>query len=146
MEKKIIKEKPVKKAPKESKFMETMGRRKTSAARIRMWTQGTKEFLVNDKPVEQYFKTMDLQKIVDSALAEVGCSDQFKISVKVRGGGFHSQAEAVRHGLAKVLVDFNNTFRKKLKSAGFLTRDSRMRERKKPGLKRARKAPQWSKR
>ena len=132
--------------PKLSRFLETIGKRKTAKARVRIWTQGKKDFLVNEKSCKDYFPGLELQKIIESPLKEMNCLDQFKISVKIKGGGFHSQAEALRHGLSKALVLFNPTFRKKLKKRGFLTRDSRMRERKKFGLKRARRAPQWSKR
>jgi small subunit ribosomal protein S9 len=76
----------------------------------------------------------------------MNCLDKFRVMVKVKGGGFHAQAEAVRHGVSRALTLFNPDFRKKMKKAGFLTRDSRMRERKKFGLKRARRAPQWQKR
>jgi small subunit ribosomal protein S9 len=141
--KKVKKEKEVEK-PK--RYFETVGRRKTAVARIRLFTQGEKAFLVNTKPLENYFPNFELQEIVLSPLKKMNCLDRFRILAKVKGGGFHAQAEAVRHGLAKSLTLFNPDFRKRLKKAGFLTRDSRMRERKKFGLKRARRAPQWKKR
>ena len=141
--KKIEKPKP---ESKPAKYLEAVGRRKTAVARVRLFTAGGKSFLVNQKPLEVYFPTFELQQIVKAALAKMNCLDQFKVSVMVRGGGYHSQAEAVRHGLARALVLFNVDFRKRLKKAGFLRRDARMRERKKFGLKRARRAPQWSKR
>lgn len=153
--KKAKKEKPVKKAKKAkkekevkktTKYFETMGRRKTGVARIRLFTQGEKIFLVNEKPLERYFPTLELQEIILSPLKKINCLDRFRIIVKVKGGGYHAQAEAIRYGLAKALTIFNPDFRKRLKKAGFLTRDSRMRERKKFGLKRARRAPQWQKR
>lgn len=128
------------------KYFEAVGRRKTSQARIRLFTQGDKEIKVNEKSFDIYFATSDLQKIVESPLEIIKSSDKFRVSVKVKGGGIHSQAEAVRHGISRALCLLNPYFRKKLKKAGFLTRDSRMRERKKFGLKRARRAPQWSKR
>ena len=81
-----------------------------------------------------------------ASLVKMKCLDKFKVTVLVNGGGSNAQAEAVRHGTARVLVDFNNNFKKRLRKVGFLTRDSRMRERKKFGLKRARKSPQWAKR
>jgi small subunit ribosomal protein S9 len=103
-------------------------------------------FLVNEKPYNIYFPTFELQQIALASLEKMKCLDKFRVLVKVKGGGFHSQAEAVRHGIARALVKFNPDFKKRLKRAGYLTRDSRMRERKKFGLKRARRAPQWQKR
>jgi small subunit ribosomal protein S9 len=140
------KEKKPKEVKKVLKYFEGIGRRKTSVARVRLFSQGEKTFLVNGKPYEEYFPTFELREVVLSSLKKVGYLDKFRVSVKVRGGGVSAQAEAVRHGLAKALILFNPDFRKQLKRAGFLTRDSRMRERKKFGLKRARRAPQWQKR
>jgi len=128
------------------KYFEGIGRRKTTGARVRLFTQGEKIFLVNEKPLEKYFPTFELQQITLSPLQKMNCLDKFRISVRVKGGGIHSQAEAVRHGITRALVLFNPDFKKKLKKAGYLTRDPRMRERKKFGLKRARRAPQWQKR
>ena len=127
-------------------YFESLGRRKTSAARVRISEKGEKGIFINDKPYQAYFPSLELQEIILSPLKMMSCLDTFRISVKVNGGGIHSQAEAVRHGVARALVLFNADFRKRLKKAGFLTRDSRMRERKKFGLKRARRAPQWRKR
>lgn len=127
------------------RYFEAVGRRKTSVARVRLFTKAG-DFSVNDKPYGTYFPTLDLQKIVEDALQKMKLFGRFRVSVKVSGGGIHSQAEAVRHGLARCLVKFNQDFRKRLKRAGFLKRDPRMRERKKFGLKKARKAPQWAKR
>ena len=140
-------EKPIKKPIKKpAKYHETIGRRKTAVARVRLSHQGEKAFTVNQKPYQKYFPTQELQKIVIAPLETMNANERFKISVLVKGGGFHAQAEAVRHGLARALTLFNATFRKRLKKAGYLSRDSRMRERKKFGLKRARRAPQWRKR
>ncbi len=132
--------------PKAERYIEAVGRRKSAVARVRFWVKGNKEFLVNNKNYQDYFPNFDLQKIILSPLDIAGKEDSFKISAKVKGGGRHGQAEAVRHGLSRVLEKLNSNFRKPLKQAGFLTRDPRMRERKKFGLKRARKGPQWSKR
>jgi len=129
-----------------SRYFEAVGRRKTSIARIRLFTKGDKEFIVNDKPFKLYFPTIDLQQTAASAFEKMKCLDKFRVEVKVSGGGVHSQAEAVRHAAARALVDFNADFRKRLRKVGYLTRDPRMRERKKFGLKRARRAPQWAKR
>lgn len=131
---------------KPERYFEAIGRRKTSAAKARLFTRGDKVFLVNGKPYNVYFPTFELQQLALASLEKMKCQDKFRILVKVNGGGIHSQAEAVRHGIARALVEFNPDFKKRLKRAGFLTRDSRMRERKKFGLKRARRAPQWRKR
>jgi len=127
-------------------YFKAIGRRKTAIARIRLFTQGDKTILVNDKPYKEYFPILELQQIVDSAFDKMKALDKFKVIAKVKGGGFHAQAEAIRHGISRALVDFNPDFRKRLRRVGYLTRDPRMRERKKFGLKRARRAPQWSKR
>lgn len=156
-EKKVIKKDPKKvvkkrvkeksEAPKKvNKYYSAIGRRKTAVARIRLFTQGKKEFLVNDKPYKDYFPTLELQKIASASLETMKCLERFYISAKVKGGGVHSQAEAIRHGIARALILFNSNFHKRLKKVGYLTRDPRMRERKKFGLKRARRAPQWQKR
>lgn len=127
-------------------YFESVGRRKTSFARIRILSSGDKDILVNGKQYKLYFPTLDLQEIILSPLRLMNCLDKFRISIKTAGGGIHSQAEAARHGIARALILFNADFRKRLKKAGYLTRDPRMRERKKFGLKRARRAPQWRKR
>ena len=145
--KKIIKKEVKKFATKSSKkspakYLETIGRRKTSQARVRLFTQGDKkEIKINEKPFDTYFVTPELQKIIESPLKVVDSLDKFAISIRVKGGGIHSQAEAVRHGISRALCLLDPSFKKKLRKKGFLTRDSRMRERKKFGLKRARRAP-----
>lgn len=144
--KKKIAKKVTKAKTKPAKYFEAVGRRKTAVARVRLFTQGEKEILVNEKPYRVFFPSSELQQIVSSSLDKMRALDKFRVSVKVKGGGFHAQAEAVRHGIARALVKFNPEFRKRLRRAGYLTRDSRMRERKKFGLKRARRAPQWQKR
>ena len=150
--KKVTKKPIVKKVEKpevvarQVKYLEGVGRRKTAVARVRLIPQGEKAFLVNGKSINTYFPAIELQQTARAALERMSCLDKFGISVKVRGGGITAQAEAIRHGIARALVLFNPDFRKRLNKAGFLTRDPRMRERKKFGLKRARRAPQWSKR
>jgi len=144
-------EKPTITLPKPEKYFEGIGRRKTAIARVRLFTlrssgEDEKIFLVNEKPIEKYFPTFELQQISKAALETMKCLDKFRVSVIVRGGGVKAQAEAIRHGTARALVLFNPDFRKRLKKAGYLKRDPRMRERKKFGLKRARRAPQWQKR
>ena len=133
-------------ASKPDRYFEAIGRRKTAVARVRLFTRGDKAFSINGKPYQEYFILKEDQEISTSSMKKMKCLDKFRVSAIVKGGGHHAQAEAVRHGTARVLVDFNNNFRKRLRKAGFLTRDPRMRERKKFGLKRARKAPQFSKR
>lgn len=138
------------KAPKVAKtvarYIEAVGRRKTSSARVRI-TEGTKEGVtVNDKTVAEYFPTAELQSIVAEALEKSKVIGKFVVTVKVVGGGIHSQAEALRHGLSRAIVKYDEETRKRLKKLGFLKRDPRMKERRKFGLKKARKAPQWSKR
>lgn len=142
--KEVKKEKKV--IVKPERYLQSEGKRKTSIARVRMWTKGEKEFLVNGKPLEKYFSILELQKTALASLEKMKCLTKFRVSVIVKGGGISSQAEAIRHGIAKILVIFNPDFRKRLKKAGFLRRDSRIRERKKFGLRRARRAKQWSKR
>ena len=133
-------------AAKPDKYYEATGRRKTAVARVRLFTRGEKQFLVNGKPYQEYFPLAQDQDTVTASMRKMKCLDKFKVTVLVNGGGRSAQAEAVRHGTARVLVDFNNNFKKRLRKVGYLTRDPRMRERKKFGLKRARKSPQWAKR
>lgn len=129
-----------------NKYIETVGRRKTSIARVRITESSKNSFQVNKLTLDEFFKTAEQRKIATEALAISGLSQKFIVTVVVKGGGMNSQAEAVRHGLARAIVDFESTTRKALKSAKFLKRDPRSKERRKFGLKKARKAPQWSKR
>jgi len=131
---------------KSGRFYEAVGRRKTAVARVRIFTQGEKNIEVNGRSFRDYFPTKELQQVAESSLKKMKAEEKFRVSAVVKGGGMHSQAEAVRHGVARALVKFNPDFRKRLRRASYLTRDPRMRERKKFGLKRARKAPQWAKR
>lgn len=140
------KEEVTEKVSKSPRYCEAIGRRKTAVARVRLFTQGEKTILVNEKSYKDYFPTLELQQVVTASLEKMKSMDRFRVLVKVRGGGVHAQAEATRHGISRTLVEFNPDFRKRLRRAGYLTRDPRMRERKKFGLKRARRAPQWSKR
>lgn len=130
---------------KQDRYFEAVGRRKTAVARTRLFTKPG-DFTVNDKLYSSYFSTPELLKIAEDALQKMKLFGRFKVSARVSGGGLHAQAEALRMGLARCLVKFNPDFRKRLRRANFLKRDSRTKERKKPGLKRARKAPQWAKR
>jgi len=131
---------------KADRYYEAVGRRKTAIARVRLYTRGDKVFLVNEKPFEQYFKGVEYKNVVEAPFVKMNCTDRFRITARVMGGGINAQAEALRHGITRALVMFNADFKKRLKKSGYLTRDSRMKERKKPGLKKARRAPQWAKR
>jgi small subunit ribosomal protein S9 len=128
------------------KYIETIGRRKTATARVRLSHASKNTFSINEKELAVYFPTEELQKIVTDPFVSLEGKNHFSVSVKVSGGGIHSQAEAVRHGIARALVKENEEDKTKLKQAGFLKRDPRAKERRKFGLKKARKAPQWSKR
>lgn len=144
----IKKEKKVKKEKKEEAaiYFEAVGRRKTSVARARLFKGGEPDILINGKKLNDYFATKELQNIVEDPMKKMKLEKAFNITAKISGGGIHSQAEALRHAISRALVKFNIEFRKKLKKAEFLKRDPRMKERRKFGLKKARKAPQWSKR
>lgn len=128
------------------RYYEAVGRRKRAVARVRLFTRGGKEFVVNEKEYTKYFSTAELAGVADGALRKMKVADKFGVSVRVSGGGVNGQAEAVRLGIARALVKFNQDFRKRLKRAGYLRRDPREVERKKFGLKKARRAPQWAKR
>jgi len=128
------------------KYIETVGRRKTSIARVRITEASKNSVLVNDRAFEEYFPTKELQNTVKEAQKEAKLEQKFKITVHVKSGGISSQAGAVRHGIARALVAWDENLRKAMKAPGFLKRDARMKERRKFGLKKARKAPQWSKR
>jgi len=121
------------------------GRRKTATARVRLY-EGSGQAVINGKPAKTYLSPASLLDVVIQPLVAVGMKDRFDISVVVAGGGPRSQADAIRHGVARALLDVDLALRKTLKSAGLLTRDPRAKERKKPGLKRARRAPQFAKR
>ena len=127
------------------RYFEAVGRRKTAIARARLFTKAG-DFSVNSRSYTVYFPSPELQRIAEDALKKMKLWERFRVSVKVSGGGSHSQAEATRHALARCLIKFNPDFRKRLKRAGFLKRDPRAKERKKFGLKKARRAPQWNKR
>ena len=126
------------------KYIEGIGRRKTSVARVRV-VEGKGDIVINDKKLEEFFTVPRLRDYVISPLKKLGIST-VGVSVKVMGGGIAGQAQAIRHGLARAIVERDNGYKGQLRSLGFLTRDSRAVERKKYGLKKARKSPQWSKR
>ncbi len=129
-----------------SQYYEGIGRRKTSTARVRLHSGGKGEVTVNDKPVKEYFgRELDILKLM-TPLKVVGAESRYDVTVKVQGGGDTGQADAVAMGVARALVASDPELKSVLRKAGFLTRDARAKERKKPGLKRARKAPQYTKR
>lgn len=128
-----------------SEYIESIGRRKSATARVRLYP-GTGDIVVNDLPANTYFGRALDQMILRQPLTLTGTEATYNISVKVKGGGDGGQASAVRLGIARALCEYDPNLRPTLKAAGFLTRDARIKERKKPGLKRARKAPQYTKR
>lgn len=136
----------VKKA--EKKYFEGIGRRKTATARVRIFPtkKNKNNFIINEKELSKYFPDFEFQQIVTSPLKITQKENAFSVTVKVKGGGLRAQSEAIRLGLARALLKFDLNLKKILKDAGYLTRDARVRERKKFGLKRARRARQWRKR
>lgn len=122
-----------------------VGRRKTSVATVRLYP-GEKGFVINGKPAEAFFSREGDMELALEPLEATGLMGQFLISAVVKGGGISGQAGAIRHGVARALLAMNPDYRKVLREGGFLTRDPRVKERKKAGLKRARKAPQYTKR
>jgi small subunit ribosomal protein S9 len=143
--KKEVEAKP-RSVPKIEHYIGAVGRRKTSIARVRIIEAKEISFSVNEKDVKIYFPLAELREIAMSPLSVSGKEVTFSVSVKVNGGGIRGQAEAIRLGLSRALVSFSENFKKPLRTLGYLTRDSRIVERKKAGLKKARRAPQWQKR
>jgi len=143
---------------KKGEYIEAVGRRKTSVARVRIYPVSKaasetadmnsvlENITVNDRPAKTYFPLKNQHRIITSPFEKSDTLGRFSVTVQASGGGVSAQAFALRHGIARALVSFDAEFRKKLKNFGYLTRDPRMVERKKYGLKKARKAPQWSKR
>ena len=128
------------------RYVEAVGRRKTAIARVRITPASKQSFEVNGKEMHAYFPVDEMKVIAEAPFKETQLSGKFKITAHIVGGGIHSQAEALRHGVARALEKSDETLRKTLKKAGYLKRDPRAKERRKFGLKKARKAPQWSKR
>jgi small subunit ribosomal protein S9 len=126
-------------------YYEGVGRRKTSTARVRI-SSGSGQFLVNEKPAEEYFTRVGDMDLILAPLRDAEMEGKLDISVRVKGGGVTGQTGAVRHGIARALLVMDEALRPVMRSGGHLTRDARMKERKKPGLKRARKAPTYTKR
>ena len=121
------------------------GRRKSSIARVRL-VEGTGVITINNKNIDEYFGTETLKVIVRQPLTATSTLTKYDVICKVQGGGFTGQAGAIRHGISRALLQATGEYRPTLKTSGFLTRDPRMKERKKYGLKKARRAPQFSKR
>lgn len=130
-------------------YIEAVGSRKRSLARVRLYEEngeGPKAIIINGRSAERYFPTEEMRLIALDALNKTKVSSRFSVSAHIKGGGIHAQAEALRHGISRALIKVNEEWRKKLKRSGYLKRDPREKERRKFGLKKARKAPQWSKR
>lgn len=128
------------------RYIEAIGRRKTSIARVRITPASKQSVTVNEREVADYFPIREHQLMVSDAFRESGIAQKFKVTIKTKGGGINGQAESARHGIARALVEYDAELRMKVKKAGFLKRDGRAKERRKFGLKKARKSPQWSKR
>ncbi len=147
--KKSVKKKEIKKEEvvEKARYFYAVGKRKMAVAQIRLYPGGKEEnFLVNNREISKYFTIDRLREIAQAALTASGMAGKFNVAVKVTGGGISAQAEALRLGIARALVKSDETLRKSLRDRGYLTRDPRIVERKKPGLKKARRAPQWAKR
>jgi small subunit ribosomal protein S9 len=142
--KKVVKKEE--KEPVVGRYIRAIGRRKKSIASIRLFKNGKGEIIVNEKEYKSYFPVLEYQRSIEAPLEATGNSKAFNFTVKVQGGGVKGQAEAVMLGIARALVILDPELKKSLKKPGYLTRDPRKKERKKPGLKGARRAPQWSKR
>jgi small subunit ribosomal protein S9 len=133
-------------ATKQTKPFTATGRRKKSIARVRLIPNGKGKIIINDKPIDDYFSLDTFKQIVRQPLELLELSKKIDLIIRVNGGGMNGQAGAIRLGIARNLIKMNEDYRKELKQAGFLTRDAREKERKKPGFKKARKSPQFSKR
>lgn len=126
-------------------YVHGTGRRKTSVAQVKLFT-GEGAIIVNGKPYEDYFPRLDHRQTIMQPFLTAGITGQYNVVVKVSGGGISGQSGAIAHGITRALVNTSESFRAPLRRSGLLTRDPRVKERKKPGLKRARKAPQYTKR
>lgn len=128
------------------KYISAVGRRKRAVAQVRLYPAGSGKIEINGKAFEAFFPTEDHQRTLKSPLESVGSASDFDLTVLVKGGGMTGQVESIRMGISRALVEHNPEWRTSLKKLGYLTRDARKKERKKPGLKGARRAPQFSKR
>ncbi len=131
---------------KTTQYIEAVGRRKEAVARVRLHHGGSGKVTINDRTFESYLPVASFQQAVLSPFAQTATETMFDVTVKVSGGGMRGQADSIKLGVARALVDFNPEFRTVLKKMGLLSRDARVRERKKYGHKSARRSPQWSKR
>ncbi len=129
-----------------TRYIEAVGRRKNAIARVRIFSADKYSFEINDRKFEDYFPVNEDQKNIRSVFEVVDIPSKFKVSVHVKGGGISAQSDAISLGIARALEKFDPELRKDLKKEDLLKRDARVKERKKPGLKKARKASQWSKR
>lgn len=150
----VAQEAPIVNGNTKEKYFQAIGRRKESIAQVRLYTKKSTDaveeekalVVVNGKDYRNYFSDVNLWSVVESPLRKLKSLNRFKATVVVSGGGMRGQADAIKHGIARALVEFDLNFRKKLKKSGFLTRDSRIKERRKYGHKKARKMGQFSKR
>lgn len=127
-------------------FFYGVGRRKSAIAKVRLFTEGKARIYINDKEFRKYFAYFEHQKIITRPLDLVREKQNIDMHISVVGGGMRSQSDAIALGAARAIVKFNVEYKERLRASGLLTRDARVKERKKPGLKRARRAPQWQKR
>lgn len=127
-------------------YIQTIGRHKSAVAITRLYKSGKGNIIVNNREIDKYFPTLELKKVVRDPVIAAGQEGKLDFTIKINGGGTRGQALAARLGVARALVEMNSELKKTLKKPGYLTRDSRKKERKKFGLKGARRAPQWSKR
>jgi small subunit ribosomal protein S9 len=134
------------KTKKKNTYYYANGKRKSSIARVRVIPGGKGDITINEKPMKEFCQVKSQEDSITAPLEICGISGKVDVTAKVYGGGVNAQAEAIRHGISRALLDYDEVFRASLKKAGFLTRDSRTKERKKFGLKKARRSPQWSKR
>lgn len=131
----------------DNKYFEAVGRRKTATARVRITPSSKMAYTINEKPLADYFKTNELQKVITDVFTKGKIEQKFNVSVKVFGSGLSAQSEAVRHGVARALIKLDEDLKGDLKKLGYLKRDPRSKERRKAGMAgKARKAKQWSKR
>jgi len=133
-------------ALKSGRYIEGIGRRKNAIARVRIFTGSKNSYEINNREIDDYFPIKELQKNVRNVFETAEIPSKFKVTIHVNGGGLTSQSEAISLGIARALIIFDPELRDKLKKEGCLKRDARVKERKKPGLKKARKAAQWKKR
>ncbi len=129
-----------------TKYFEAVGRRKTAIARVRLFPAKKNSFEINGKALETYFPVKEMQVTAEEALHNGKPAEKFTVTAKIVGGGISAQSEALRHGIARALLEYDLNLRSGLKKLGYLRRDPRAKERRKFGLKKARKSPQWSKR